>query len=88
MRQGLSETAQRVLDELDLMDAITDPVDAIAKANVHSVGASTAINLSAKASRLVMAAACLIRAAEILTDRLPAEPLQPAAEPIGEDQQD
>lgn len=88
MRQGLSETAQRVLDELDLMDWINDPARALTNAQAHMLGGASAINAEATVTRYIMAAASMIRLAELLQDRLAAQPPQPAAEPIGEDQQD
>lgn len=72
MRVGLSEAAQQCLDELDLMDGLTDYVTAHRRALAKlSAVAEPGLPRAATANYLTHAAAFLIRTAEILLEPAP-----------------
>lgn len=80
LRQGVSPAANRALDELELMDDATDPAKLIGQAMASVEAAlATASNTSA-ASACTMAAARLIRAAELLEEQNAPPAGSPAAE--------
>lgn len=86
-RQGVSEAAHRALDELELMDVATDPAKLIGQAMASVEAALATTSNTGAASACTMAAARLIRAAELLEEQYSPDapgPDAPGLEQAGE----
>lgn len=66
LRQGVSAAAHRVLDELDMMDDVQSASAAFGRSHAQIHAGLNAGLPSLKATHFILAAAALIRAAELL----------------------